>query len=344
MIGTDRWNITKSNGTQGNGQPHQADAAQPIKYATLTCAELIAAKFELRYLIDNILAEGQPLVIAGAKKTLKTSLLLDLALSLAMAGYFLGYFKVNEGCRVGIMTGESGMPVIQETIVRQSAAAGYDPAQITSLVITDQVPLLADLHHLDALREWIVEHKLRVLIIDPMYLCLGDEVDPANLFSVGKVLRNVSEICQAAGVTLVICHHTKKNIVSPYEPAELEDMAWAGTQEWARQWLLISRRKKYIPGTGVHRLWLSSGGSAGHGGYWGVDVQEGTRATPGGRFWQVDILSPEEARRCGGRPASGQRPGPPTKGRRQTGRRQDAGGEGHDQVSRGRDPDHHQKP
>jgi hypothetical protein len=156
--------------------------------------------------------------------------------------------------------------------------------------------LLASLPHLDALRDWILEYELRVVVIDPLYLCLGDDVDPANLFSMGRVLRNASELCQAAGVTLVVCHHTKKNIVSPYEPAELEDISWSGTQEWARQWLLLSRREKYIPGTGLHRLWLSSGGSAGHGGYWGVDISEGTRATLGGRFWQAEILTPEQAR------------------------------------------------
>ena len=30
---------------------------------------------------------------------------------------------------------------------------------------------------------------------------------------------------------------------------------------------------------------------------WAVDIKEGTRETPGGRFWQVEILRADEARR-----------------------------------------------
>jgi hypothetical protein len=272
--------------------------AEPVRYKTLTCAELVAAKFELRYVIDNIMAADQPLLLAGSKKTLKTSLLVDLSLSLAMAGSFLGFFRVNEAVRVGLMTGESGMPTLQETVIRIARAAGIDPAQINGLVVTDDIPVLTDLRHLDALGEWVKEHELGLVCVDPFYLALDDSVDAASMFAVGKVLRNVTRVCREAGASLILCHHTRKNVINPNDPPELEDVAWAGSQEWARQWLLLSRREKYMPGTGEHRLWLVSGGSAGHGGCWALDINEGTRATSGGRFWDVQVNGAEEARQA----------------------------------------------
>ena len=49
----------------------------PIEYTTYTCADFMRLKFEERWLVDYLIAEGQPLIVAGGKKTLKTSLLVD---------------------------------------------------------------------------------------------------------------------------------------------------------------------------------------------------------------------------------------------------------------------------
>ena len=59
--------------------PSIADQAKPkerIEYPTLTCADLMNTEFDLSYHIDGVLAVGQPCVLSGPKKSLKTSLLI----------------------------------------------------------------------------------------------------------------------------------------------------------------------------------------------------------------------------------------------------------------------------
>lgn len=134
--------------------------SETLEYRRISCAELDAADYELEYLIDGCLVAGQPCGLAGAKKCLKTSILIDLGISLAMGGCFLGKLKVNRACRVGIMTGESGMATIQETARRICYEAGYRLSDVGGLVFSDQLPQFGSLDHQSAVRRFIENDEL----------------------------------------------------------------------------------------------------------------------------------------------------------------------------------------
>ncbi len=220
----------------GNGEAGTSPKPEPhgIEFARITSAELASGNYEVEFAIEGAMVVGQPLTIGGPMKVLKTSLLIDAAVSLASGGYFLGRLKVNAPRRVLVMSGESGLATIQETARRISEAAGVRLADLGNLIWSPDIPKFASLGHLDALDRFLASDDIEVLFCDPAYLAMPS-ADAGNLMAQGELLRNVAEICQPRGVTLVLCHHTKRNTgQDAYEPLELQHLAWAGHAEFAR--------------------------------------------------------------------------------------------------------------
>ncbi len=314
------------------------DEQRRNKIQLISSKEFAETEYHQKWLIKGILVKGQPAVLGGPRKSLKTSILVDLAISLAAPRLkiapesaksanngletrgrnivmgrvgsttcqgepwkFLGNFEVPERCRVGLFSGESGPATIQETARRICSSKGTS-LENSRVFWGFNLPRLCDRKDLDVIRAIIIKNRLEVVLFDPLYLALvgGErEIDTANLFHVGPLLAELTQVCLEAGATPILAHHARKNR-SPderYEPLELEDLSYSGIQEFARQWLLISRREKYEPGTGSHRLWLSIGGSAGFGGLYGLNIEEGTiDESFKSRFWDVCLIKPEEAR------------------------------------------------
>ena len=272
----------------------EPDGPRPYQLKTIGSREFFARAFVRKWLIRGILAFGQPCIVGGPKKALKTTLMVELAICLALALRFLGEFGVPHRRKVLFLSGESGDATIQETARRVCKARGIDPDELEGYVFWGfELPQLSDPTHLAALSEFIEANGIEVVIIDPLYLCLlsgNSRLDPANLFDVGPLLKRVADICLDAGATPILVHHLRKNRDNHDAPPELEDLAFAGVQEFARQWLLIGRREAYEPGTGEHKLWFSVGGSAGHSGCWAVDASEGVVDDDfGGRDWRVSV-------------------------------------------------------
>ena len=269
-----------------------ADPPRPT-FNRITAAELAAGRYEVSYIIDDVLVEGQPAGIIGPPKSLKTSLLLAAAIAIDQGGHFLGRFPVRESRRVCVFSGESGLATIQETCKRICLTSGCDLGS-TGIVFSDTLPRLGDKEHMHELEKFLRDEGTQVAFFDPWYLMAITGGDEGSIFAMGALLRGIGDMCQSIGVTPVIAHHTKRSSQDNYSPGELSDAAWAGFSEFMRQWILVKPRARYEPGTGRHELCLSVGGSAGHGGVWALNINEGTRQDGATRFWDVELLGADE--------------------------------------------------
>ena len=281
------------NGSRGR----RATATQSVAFPLLSSYDFAAADYRHEWLIKGILVAKQPCIVGAPRKGMKTSIMADLAISLGTATPFLGEFATPHRIHVGFFSGESGPATLQETAFRICRQRGFMLEQC-DVHWGFKLPQLSRADHLAALQASVKDHALKVVIIDPLYLCLlagNVNTKPQDLFGMGPLLLGVAECCLEAGATPILVHHTIKRPVG--EHVELEDLAYSGVQEFARQWLLLSRAEKYTPGTGSHKMHMSVGGSAGHGGEWAVDIEEGVQGEDfEGRRWDVSVRRWSEAR------------------------------------------------
>lgn len=254
------------------------------------------------WLIEYIFAVGEAGVIGGPRKCLKTHVALDAAISISSGRPFLGEFPVPEAQRVAVFYGETSYANLQDAARRIAASKRISLAKDCNILWSTKFPQLGREEACTKLTNSLKAEKVKVVLFDPLYLCLLDgapHVDPGNLYAIGPVIRRLARSCLAAGATPIFVHANTKtasktnSMRGSNEPPTLDDLSWSGIGEFARQWLLLARRTPYQVGSSTHELVMVAEGSAGHSGYWNVDIELGWMDSEfAGRRWEVRINSP----------------------------------------------------
>jgi replicative DNA helicase len=297
-------NVKATQPPSKNGATKPSGGAAEYQIESMNSDAFNTATFPRDWLIDRILVSGQPGVVGGAKKTLKTSMVVDMAVSIGSGTPFLGHFPVPKCRRVAVFSGESGHATLQEIARRVCAARDLSLADC-QVEWAFQLPNLDQKDHRLVLNKFLREKKVQVVFIDPLFMCLvsgAKSVSTSNLYEVGPLLWRVAQTCLNAGATPILVHHAtkaaSKRTTGSDQPLDLDDLSFSGIAEFARQWLLLSRREEYQPSTGRSRLVMAAGGSAGHSGCWAVNVEEGVLCRDfGGREWAVEVIDINASRR-----------------------------------------------
>ena len=263
------------------------------RYRTLAvpASDFCLQEIERSYIVENFLADNEPMVIGGASKSLKTTVALDLAVSIATGTPFAGQFNVPEPRRVLFVSGESGETTTQETLKQICRGRGISTDRLSQLHIGFKLPKLDSENCVDDLLKELRERDIRICVIDPLYRSLRAGADAGNVYSMGEKLELIAEKLHRAGVLCVLLHHFRKQGNTYDEQPELEELSQSGIAEFGRQFLLLKRRSRYAM-DGKHTLWFSWGGSAGHQGLKMLEADTGTYQS--GLTWTTNLISTGE--------------------------------------------------
>jgi hypothetical protein len=275
-----------------------AVAAAKINYqCNLTpAATFFGVRRKHTFLIRRALVKGEPAMIVGPEKSEKTLISLDMAISLDSGRPFLGEFDVYRRQRVAFLSGESGEVTLEQAGRRICEAKRLDPCALSILFGFD-LPQLSNAAHLGEVSAAIKREGIEVVFVDPAYLCLLDgaqDLSAANMFQVGPLLRAFARACLEAGATPILIHHANRQL-KVGERMELSHIAYSGFGQWARQWVFLNHREPFDAETATAKLFMRAGGSAGAGGDWFVDIEEGRLSEFGdGRHWKVAVATVSE--------------------------------------------------
>jgi len=165
---------------------------------------------EVEWLAEGFLPAGGNILVAGYPKTFKTTLLQDLAVSLASGSPFLDKFPVDGDHSVGLVLMEGLEWQAARRIRRLCLARGLDPREVGKRIhIWHRPPLVLNPTTVAGLAEWIKVLGIDVVMLDAWSYVARGNSDDADV--VTPQLQAFSGIRDTVpGCTVVLAHHSRK--------------------------------------------------------------------------------------------------------------------------------------
>jgi len=236
------------------------EATSAVSFAGQPAPELwYLADEPVRWMVEGVFSLEQPTVIGARKKSLKTTLLSSLVVSLVTGLLWLGRFKIPQKFRVLFITGEATKRAAIRKIRRAADALNVRAEDLEGLRIEAvNFPKFPSESDLAAISEDIRLHRIDIVVIDPLYRGMDGTVSAQNIFEMGDALGKFKAACHPASV--ILSHHIKKSAqFDKSAMPDLDDLSQAGVAEFAGNYLLIGRLARY-EGNGMHDLAISGGG------------------------------------------------------------------------------------
>lgn len=176
------------------------------------------------WLVDGIWGLGSHGIWAGDYKTYKSTMLCDLAISVASGRPFLGEFEVHNPGRVLMVQEENGPAYMHDKLHRimQSKDLGTELLSLggnrLSAHLGEKIPVeflnmkrfdLTNDDHLRWLDAYVASEEIKLLILDPLYR-LAPTLDENKATDMAPMLSWLATLADERECALILAHHYNK--------------------------------------------------------------------------------------------------------------------------------------
>lgn len=241
----------QGNGRLTQGHPSQGWAVPLDKY-------LAVESRDPQWMIEGLWSDKSHGIIAGEPKTRKSYVAIDVGLSVATGTDCLGHFKVVKPGPVLMIQEEISDAEMRKRLRFIAASKGvggniHKEHDKVSVHLPSSIPLYLrnrkqlDLSSNDTFRmlhEQVLEKDIRLLILDPLQLMLGD-IDENKASEVRPILYNFLQLKEETGCGVMILHHyAKASDKNPRRGGQrmLGSQAFHG---WVESGLYLSKNDRY---------------------------------------------------------------------------------------------------
>lgn len=232
------------------------------------------------FIIRDLMFETGALMIGGQNKTFKTTIGLDLVVSLATGEPFLNEFEIECSTkRIAIFSSETQDYLMTQYLGTVLESKGLSPGEFRkSFTINSTVPPFVmqndgRMKRNVRFERYLQDKKPEIVLFDPLYrMFLG--VNQADISSMGQALEYVEQTCMRFGAMPIFCHHSRKpNTMhgSEFPVMTLNDLSGAGGGAFCRQWLLLSHTRRYVNGSGRLHVCIGASGADEHN--WIINIE-----------------------------------------------------------------------
>ena len=223
--------------------------------------EMVSEYIPPENLIEKTLVAGQPCIIAAPSKSMKTTIAIHMALSLALGEHFLYLFWIHRPVKVLFMCGKAEAAKLLSTLAASLHGMGESFESLQdNLWLTTEVPNAKNPETLMAFETQLDEYNPEVVIVDPLTLALNTE--QADDQDQMRHIELLSKPCSDRGITFVAVAH----ICEGSREDRMRALAnMTGGSKLFAEWMLINREGCFGEGPNrLHKLDIKVGGSLGH--------------------------------------------------------------------------------